>query len=263
MRYVRDVHAEPPAVRQCFDGNSVVKIARGRAVDGEDQHISQIDAPRTDFRHVRQRFAFNVFRKDVRKAMRFGYGAHARQHAGGVAQNALHMSAYRRAALRVGVYGDQRQLVVAHKAQVAVQRNGIGNARVAGRGGCAHALEIALSSAAAVAVEAHAAADGDHFTGADLLDLAIRFAQRAAQEYVVRQRLQAVFDDAQPKCRSVGKQHGRAAVGEDRSAANEPQQLRKREFTLARSGGAAVAHQRIHCGLHIFSAIAALDAELI
>ena len=154
---------------------------------------------------------------------------------------------------------DQRDFVVAHKGEVAVQHDGIGNAPVTGHGAGANALHI---PPAAAVLNAHEGGQGRARAAADALDGAAPFVQPARQQQIIRHGAQATVLNAQLFAAVKRTAHGAAVVKKGGAAGNQAQLFRQGVLALAGNGYARLAEQFLQNGFELCGAQASGSGKL-
>ena len=183
--------------------------------------------------------------------MLLGGGAKPGKHAPGVAQHPQRVGAD--GTVRLGKFVDLQQgdLVVAHEGQVAVQINCIGDARVAGHGGGAHAIygRAATALAATHVLDAHAGGKGLLFAAADRLQRAASLEVGPHQNAVAGHGPQPTVRNAQLAGAVVRAAHRRAVVQKSSNAGDHAQLLRQGVLALLGHGDASAGGQRVQIPL--------------
>ena len=183
--------------------------------------------------------------------MFLGGGPQPGEHAPGIAQNTNCMGAD--GPVRLGIFVDLQQgdLVVAHEGQIAVQINRVGDARVAGHGGGAQAIDGSAASALAAphVLDAHAGGEGLFLAAANRLDGAAACVVRPHQNAVAGHGPQTAVRDAQLVRAVVRSAHRRPVVQKRRNAGDHAQLLRQGVLALLGEGDASAGGQRVQIPL--------------
>ena len=183
--------------------------------------------------------------------MFLGGGAQASEHAPGIAQNTNCMGAD--GPVRLGIFVDLQQgdFIVAHEGQVAVQQDRIGDARIAGHGGGAQAIDgsTAPTLSATHVLDAHAGGEGLFLAAANRLDGAAACVVGTHKNAVAGHGAQTAVRDAQLSRAVVRPAHRRAVVQERRNAGDHAQLLRQGVLALLGEGDASAGGQRVQIPL--------------
>ena len=253
---IGDVYPQPPALFRALDGNGVVKVLCGGAVDGEGEQRAQVLPPDGVLGLYRIGHGLGFLQDRPGglggEALVLRDRAHQRRQALLVAQHPQDACVDRTAGLGIAVDGEQGDFVVIQRVEVSGQHHVVGNAHVAGDGG-GHRLDLRAALAhglEGLALDAHIGGEALPAPAEYGVQLAV-FAQRAHQHQVVgHAALCATVFELQRSPAPDGLGHWRAVALEGDPRRAQPDGLGDGPAALPGSGDASFPGQFVQRHLY-------------